>query len=46
MFVRLTRDGDGKINEHVEAGEKVDETLWGNPKSHKRAVHITEKRTA
>lgn len=26
------RDGDGKINEHVEAGEKVDETLWGNPK--------------
>lgn len=27
------RDGDGKINEHVEAGEKVDETLWGNPKA-------------
>ena len=26
------RDGDGKVNEHVEAGEKVDETLWGNPK--------------
>lgn len=26
------RDGDGKINEHVEAGEKVDETLWGNTK--------------
>lgn len=26
------RDGDGKINEHVEAGEKVDETLWDNPK--------------
>lgn len=26
------RDGDGKINEHVEAGEKVDETLCGNPK--------------
>lgn len=26
------RDGDGKINEHVEAGEKVDETLWGYPK--------------
>lgn len=29
------RDGDGKINEHVEAGEKVDETLWGNPKATK-----------
>lgn len=25
------RDGDGKINEHVKEGEKVDETLWGNP---------------
>jgi endoglucanase len=29
------RDGDGKINEHVEVGEKVDETLWGNPKATK-----------
>lgn len=29
------RDGDGKVNEHVEAGEKVDETLWGNPKATK-----------
>lgn len=29
------RDGDSKINEHVEAGEKVDETLWGNPKATK-----------
>lgn len=29
------RDGDGKINKHVEAGEKVDETLWGNPKATK-----------
>lgn len=25
------RDGDGRVNEHVEEGEKVDETLWGNP---------------
>lgn len=25
------RDGDGKVNEHVAEGEKVDETLWGNP---------------
>ncbi len=25
------RDGDGKVNEHVEEGESVDETLWGNP---------------
>lgn len=25
------RDGDGRIDEHVEEGEKVDETLWGNP---------------
>lgn len=24
------RDGDGKVNEHVEDGEEVDETLWGN----------------
>ena len=24
------RDGDGKINEHAEEGEEVDETLWGN----------------
>lgn len=27
------RDGDGKVNEHVGEGEKVDETLWGNPKA-------------
>lgn len=27
------RDGDGRVNEHVEEGEKVDETLWGNPKT-------------
>ncbi|MDE5991414.1 MAG: glycoside hydrolase family 5 protein, partial [Oscillospiraceae bacterium] len=27
------RDGDGKVNEHGEEGEKVDETLWGNPKA-------------
>ena len=25
------RDGDGIVNEHVGKGEKVDETLWGNP---------------
>ncbi len=25
------RDGDGRVNEHVAEGEKVDETLWGNP---------------
>lgn len=25
------RDGDGRINEHVEDGEEPDETLWGNP---------------
>ena len=25
------RDGDGIVNEHVGEGEKVDETLWGNP---------------
>ena len=25
------RDGDGIVNEHVAEGEKVDETLWGNP---------------
>ncbi len=25
------RDGDGKVNEHVAEGAKVDETLWGNP---------------
>lgn len=29
------RDGDGKVNEHVEKGEKVDETLWVNPKATK-----------
>lgn len=27
------RDGDGRVNEHVGEGEKVDETLWGNPKA-------------
>ena len=27
------RDGDGEVNEHVEEGQKVDETLWGNPKA-------------
>ena len=25
------RDGDGVVNEHIAEGEKVDETLWGNP---------------
>lgn len=25
------RDGDGKVNEQAAEGEKVDETLWGNP---------------
>lgn len=29
------RDGDGRVNEHVEEGEEVDETLWGNPKATK-----------
>lgn len=29
------RNGDGVIDEHVEDGEKVDETLWGNPKATK-----------
>ncbi|MGN0674187.1 MAG: glycoside hydrolase family 5 protein [Oscillospiraceae bacterium] len=29
------RDGDGRVNEHVGEGEKVDETLWGNPKATK-----------
>lgn len=29
------RDGDGNIDEHAEEGEKVDETLWGNPKATK-----------
>lgn len=29
------RDGDGRVNEHVKEGEKVDETLWGNPKTTK-----------
>ena len=24
------RDGDGKVNEHAEEGQEVDETLWGN----------------
>ena len=27
------RNGDGIIDEHVGEGEKVDETLWGNPKA-------------
>ncbi|MGN0618915.1 MAG: glycoside hydrolase family 5 protein [Ruminiclostridium sp.] len=29
------RDGDGKVNEAPAEGEKVDETLWGNPKATK-----------
>lgn len=37
------RDGDGKINEHVEAGEKVDETLWGNPKATKELFTLLKK---
>ena len=37
------RDGDGKINEHVEAGEKVDETLWGNPKATKELFTSLKK---
>ena len=37
------RDGDGKINEHVEAGEKVDETLWGNPKATKELFTSRKK---
>lgn len=37
------RDGDGKINEHVEAGEKVDETLWGNPKATKELFASLKK---
>lgn len=37
------RDGDGKINEHVEAGEKVDETLWGNPKDTKELFTSLKK---
>lgn len=37
------RDGDGKINEHVEAGEKVDETLWGNPKVTKELFTLLKK---
>lgn len=37
------RDGDGKINEHVEAGEKVDETLWGNPKATKELLTSLKK---
>lgn len=37
------RDGDGKINEHVEAGEKVDETLWGNPKAIKELFTSLKK---
>ncbi len=27
------RDGDGKVNETAPEGQKVDETLWGNPKA-------------
>lgn len=37
------RDGDGKVNEHVEAGEKVDETLWGNPKATKELFTSLKK---
>lgn len=37
------RDGDGKINEHVEAGEKVDKTLWGNPKATKELFTSLKK---
>lgn len=37
------RDGDGKINEHVEAGEKVDEMLWGNPKATKELFTSLKK---
>lgn len=37
------RDGDGKINEHVEAEEKVDETLWGNPKATKELFTSLKK---
>lgn len=37
------RDGDGKINEHVEAGEKVDETLWGIPKATKELFTSLKK---
>lgn len=37
------RDGDGKINEHVEAGKKVDETLWGNPKATKELFTSLKK---
>ena len=37
------RDGDGKINVHVEAGEKVDETLWGNPKATKELFTSLKK---
>lgn len=37
------RDGDGKINEHVEAGEKVDETLWGNPQATKELFTSLKK---
>ena len=37
------RDGDGKINEHVEAGEKVDEPLWGNPKATKELFTSLKK---
>ena len=37
------RDGDGKINEHVEAGEKVDETLWGNPRATKELFTSLKK---
>lgn len=29
------RNGDGKLDERAEEGEKVDETLWGNPKATK-----------
>ncbi len=41
--IQADRDGDGKINEHVEAGEKVDETLWGNPKATKELFTSLKK---
>ena len=37
------RDGDGKVNEHVKDGEKVDETLWGNPKATKELFTTLKK---
>lgn len=37
------RDGDGQINEHVNDGEKVDETLWGNKKATKKLFETIKK---